>query len=176
MRTIRPAVPADADDPALVARLTHLINAAYAQGERGMWQPGASRTTTDEVATLLRQEGLLLAFDDDRLVGSVAVVRWDDHTAELGMLSADTTLRGQGIGRDLLAAAEAWGRSHGRRSMRLEILTPHGFDHPDKVFLRDWYTRQGYAPESLEPIDERFAHLASLLAVPCDLVVYRKAI
>lgn len=173
MTIVTPGTASHADDPTLVARLVDVVNAAYARGEAGMWHPGATRTTPGEIVDLLRSGRLLLAWQDDALVGSVDVVVWDDTTAELGMVAVHPDHHGEGVGIALMEAAEAWGRAR-RPRMRLEVLTPCA-GHPWKQRLHAWYQRRGYAIAGTEPFDDRFGHLAAALAVPCDLVVFERA-
>ncbi|KAH7031663.1 uncharacterized protein B0I36DRAFT_125468 [Microdochium trichocladiopsis] len=52
--TVSMATPADADDPALVQTLTDIVNAVYVETESEIWGSGFQRTTTDEVARLIR--------------------------------------------------------------------------------------------------------------------------
>ena len=44
-----------ADDAGLVKRLTDLVNEVYDTAERGLWREGATRTTTGELAALIRE-------------------------------------------------------------------------------------------------------------------------
>jgi GNAT superfamily N-acetyltransferase len=90
------------------------------------------------------------------------------------MLVADPEQRGTGIGRALLTFAEDLGRARGRRAMRLELLVPRTWRHPSKEFLTAWYGRCGYRLVRTTTLEESYAHLAPLLATPCDLQIHEK--
>jgi ribosomal protein S18 acetylase RimI-like enzyme len=98
------------------------------------------------------------------VIGSVRVLRIDERTAELGMLSVAPEAFGAGTGRALLRFAE---QVYGTDFMQLELLVPRGARHPDKVRLHAWYSRLGYREISRRNFDE------PLLAEPADLVTYR---
>jgi hypothetical protein len=52
--------------------------------------------------------------------------------------------------------------------MRLEILTPRHWTHPNKEFLRQWYARIGYEPQTTEPFESMYPELVAELATKCD--------
>jgi hypothetical protein len=58
--------------------------------------------------------------------------------------------------------------------MRLELLVPRTWQHPSKEFLKDWYGRRGYRQVRVSALDVDYAHLAPLLATPCDLEIHEK--
>ena len=160
--------------------LAQLINRVYAVAEEGMWQAvdGAPmpRTTTKEVQSLLSKQHLLLARHDESLVGCVCVKMLSPLIAEFGLLVAHPDLRGKGIGRALVVAAEQEARDKGADVMQLELLTPKNWEHPVKAFLHRWYTRIGYVPIRTEPFSQTYAHLAVHLATPCTFTVYHKSL
>jgi GNAT superfamily N-acetyltransferase len=175
MSDVTTRFPADADLGGDVVRhLAGLVNACYDDAESGMWQEPGTRTGPDEIAGLLRDRALILAELDGRVVGSVKVMLMPDGVGEFGMLVADPGQRGRGVGRVLVAAAEDWARRQGCRTMRLELLTPRGWTHPSKEFLRGWYTRLGYVPQRTERFEDEYAHLVPRLATPCDFTVWHK--
>jgi ribosomal protein S18 acetylase RimI-like enzyme len=55
----------------------------------------------------------------------------------LGLLTIHPSLQDRGLGRDLLAAAEAFAREHGAVRMRMTVLNVRGA-------LIAWYERRGY--------------------------------
>jgi len=169
--------PADsADDAALVAAITELINGVYVIAEAGLWVDGARRTDAREIAELIRWEELVVARIGGRLVGVVRVHALDAGTAEFGMLAADPARRGVGIGRALVAFAEGWAAERGFARMQLELLVPTSWQHPSKQLLHDWYSRIGYRVVKTGALGELYPELEPLLATTCDLVVYRKAL
>ena len=119
-----------------------MINAAYADGEQGMWQPGTTRVFEDEVRALLAAGELLVLRRDGELAGCVRVHRVGPATAELGLLSA--ARRDSGVGGELIALAETWARERGLARMRLTLLVPRTGTHPFKARLHAWYSALGY--------------------------------
>ena len=142
--------------------------------EAGLWMEGATRTTADEVAELIRVGQIAAARLRGQIVGSIRVQRFDEETGEFGMLAADPAHRGIGVGRELLRFAERRCHDEGLRVMQLELLVPRDWTHPTKEFLDAWYTRTGYRVARTGTIDEAYPDLAPLLATPCDFVIYRK--
>ncbi|MBF8190191.1 GNAT family N-acetyltransferase [Nonomuraea sp. K274] len=161
-------------EPAVLTRLSDLVNEVYAEAEKGLWRAGATRTSAAEVAEMTLAGQIAVACLGEHIVGCVRIRPIDEHTAEFGMLTADPAHRGQGIGRDLVAFAERRALDSGRRVMRLELLTPRSWTHPSKEFLAGWYTRLGYERTGVNAVDDSYPALAPLLATPCDMVVYRK--
>jgi GNAT superfamily N-acetyltransferase len=171
---IEPA--ASAKDADSVAAVAELINAVYERAEAGLWADRASRTSRQEIAELIAREQIVTARTRDRVVGAVRVHALDGDTAEFGMLAADPAQRGLGIGRALVAFAERWAVENGLGLMQLELLVPTTWDHPSKQFLREWYSRLGYRVVRTGKLQELYPDLAPLLATPCDLLIYRKAL
>eukprot|EP00667_Euglena_gracilis_P021323 EG_transcript_23314 len=169
MEVVVQAAPSPLED-ALADSITALVNAAYEDGERELWQPGHQRTSAAEIRTLAERRQLLLATGGDRLLGSIHV---QVHGSEgsLGMLSVLPSERRAGVGRALIAAAEAHCRAAGCTTMQLELLTPQGWTHPVKHFLDQWYRRIGYVPQGTKSFEGDFA---PLLSGPCDFTRYVK--
>jgi GNAT superfamily N-acetyltransferase len=168
------APAAAAADPALVEELAALVNRAYAVAEDGLWIERTPRTTQKEMADLIAAEQVALAYSDGKVIGAVRVRRLDSGEAEFGMLVADFSHRGQGVGRDLVGFAERWSRDQGIETMQLEILMPRDWSHPSKEFLKAWYGRMGYHPVRTCHLEQSYPDLAPLLATPCDFVIYHK--
>jgi GNAT superfamily N-acetyltransferase len=157
-----------------IKRLTDLINEVYDDAESGMWKRKGTRTTMAEIERLLRTQALILADVDRTLAGSVNVNLLNEGIAEFGMLVSDHKYRGLGIGSALVKHAEKWAREHACHTMRLEILSPRNWKHPSKEFLRQWYSRIGYAPQNTEPLELLHPELVSELATECDFTVWHK--
>jgi GNAT superfamily N-acetyltransferase len=162
--------------PALVGALTELVNKVYADGEKGLWKPGAARTDPAEIASLIERGEIAVARVDGRLVGAVRVRVLDEERGELGMLVAAPEQQGTGIGRELVRYAEQWGRERGLAIMQLELLMPVEWEHPVKEFLRAWYTRIGYRQVSVGDLAEDFPRLAAQLATPCTFLIFHKTL
>ena len=171
---VGPLQPEAVGDAALVERLAELVNGVYAVAERGLWRDGATRTTSDELAEMLRNGELVVAQRNGRVVGSVRVHDVADDVSEFGLLVAAHNERGRGVGRALLDFAEARSRERGLRAMQLELLVPRSGSHPSKEFLRAWYGRRGYRLRRTSSMDAAYPQLAPLLATPCDLEIHEK--
>ncbi|KUI33473.1 GNAT family N-acetyltransferase [Mycobacterium sp. GA-2829] len=167
---------ASADDESVMTRITDLVNAVYAESERGLWREGATRTTLPEVAALTRADQIAIAEDDGRLTGVVCVKRLDADTGEFGMLATNPAVRGRGIGRDLVRFAEQVARAEGCRTMQLELLVPRDWVLESKEFLAAWYARLGYRLHRTGHIDEAYPELAPMLCTATDFRIYRKAL
>ena len=74
----------------------------------------------------------------------------------------------------LIKAAETLCKKHGCSQIRLELLTPAHYSHPEKVWLDKWYRSLGYIKGQPEDFGAHFPHIASLFAVECVLTPYMK--
>jgi GNAT superfamily N-acetyltransferase len=157
-----------------VQRLSDLINDVYDVAESGMWNRKGTRTNPAEIVRLLRARALILAEIDGVLVGSVNVNLLGDGIGEFGMLVSSPDYRGRGTGLALIEHAERWARERGCHTMRLEVLTPRHWTHPQKELLRNWYARIGYTPQATEPFESMHPELVPELATECDYTVWYK--
>ena len=171
---VEPVPPAAADDAALVARLTGIVNAAYEVGEAGIWLPGTERIASGEVMAAIRAGELLGAALDGALVGCARAVMLDATTGEVGLVSAAPEAWGAGVGRALVRAAEERLAARGATEMQLELLVPRGWEQPHKSRLRGWYERLGYRVVRTAPFGAIAAPAASRLAGPAEFLVFRK--
>jgi ribosomal protein S18 acetylase RimI-like enzyme len=130
----RDAAPADVD--ALVA----LVESAYrGESSRAGWTTEAAfldgqRTDRSEVLTVLPH--LLVAEDDDGIVGCCALVPKDSH-AYFGMFAVRPGLQGGGVGSAVLAEAEARARKLGLCRVEMTVLSL-------RSELIAFYERRGY--------------------------------
>lgn len=163
MTTVIRAARAD-DLPALLA----LVQSAY-RGEsakRG-WTHEADlldgqRTDAAALADLLADPTavLLVAEADGSIVGCVEVRAKDANTAYLGMLSVEPARQAGGLGKVLIAAAEAAARADGARTMEMTVISR-------RTELVAYYERRGYALTGEErpfPQDVRFGVPKAALA------------
>lgn len=131
----------DADLPALHA----LVERAY-RGEtaRGGWSHEADlltgpRTSVAELRTFLQAGDSLLVWREGQDVRAcVRLVRLGQDLAYLGMLTVDPLLQGEGLGKRLLAAAEAYAREElGAARMEMQVFSR-------RRELLAFYERRGY--------------------------------
>ncbi|WP_162001772.1 GNAT family N-acetyltransferase [Streptomyces violaceusniger] len=163
-----------AEDLDLMSALTSLINEVYEVAEEGLWAPGTTRTSRQEVTSLTQAGEIMVAWLHDELSGCVRVQQLSAGICEFGMLAAAPKQRGIGVGRELVRCAEQYGREAGLDVMQLELLVPREWSHPSKEFLAAWYERIGYQVFRIGSIDESYPELAPGLATPCDFVIYHK--
>lgn len=131
-----------ADVPAIRA----LVESAYrGDSARGGWTHEADmlsddRTSDEEVAEVIESpdQRIVLAEQDGRLIGSVAITARDRGRAYLGMLAVSPVLQAGGLGRNLIAQAEASARDvFGASVMEMTVISRRGE-------LIAWYERRGY--------------------------------
>jgi N-acetylglutamate synthase-like GNAT family acetyltransferase len=169
-------VPSEAnDDTRLVEELTDLVNRVYAVAEEGLWVDGATRTTAREMRELIADTQIAVATVGGQVAGCVRIDQLDADTGEFGTLAVTPDHRGSGVGGTLVRFAEERSRMHGATTMRLELLVPREWLHPSKELLKAWYTGMGYRLVDTANMDAAYPHLAPLLATPCDLLIYDKA-
>ncbi|MGK5683609.1 GNAT family N-acetyltransferase [Actinoplanes sp. URMC 104] len=176
MTAIVVADPAGAGDAAFVAEVTALVNTVYREGESGIWAGDSPRTDEREVASIVRAGELVVARDGGVLLGVARVQQLPGGEGEAGMLAVRPGRRRAGLGGELIAFAEGWARARGLPVTQLELLWPTQWEHPVKVFLRDWYTRIGYEVVRKGDFAEAYPALAPRLVTPCDFLVLHKAL
>ncbi|OLP59901.1 hypothetical protein BJF93_09870 [Xaviernesmea oryzae] len=114
------AAETDRDYGAAEALLGHFAAWDAAQGGAQGLDPALvlSLFHADEHASALKQKfnnmsaTLLLAYDDDALLGCLGIAPFDEHRMELHSVYVDPAGRGQGIGRRLLASALTFAEQH----------------------------------------------------------------
>jgi GNAT superfamily N-acetyltransferase len=157
-------------DETLAEELAALINLAYAASEGEMFVGSRDRTSSDQVAGLIRAGGVLVARSDGRIVACCAMQARDGGTVELGFMSAAESDWGRGAGRALVAAGEAWAVGRGAQAMQMKLLVPRDGEQPLKARLREWYERLGYTLARTAPFND------ASLAEPAEFLVFRKAL
>jgi GNAT superfamily N-acetyltransferase len=145
------------DVPALVS----VINAAYRVEEFFVAGP---RTSSAEIEGMLRSGGFLLAEAEDGPVAGCVYVGRRGERGYFGLLSVDPALQGRGLGRRLVAAAEARLRDEGHREVEILVVDV-------RTELLPFYEGLGYRRVGEEPFSEGYE-----LRMPCRFVVMRKAL
>lgn len=139
--TIRPATLADI--PALHA----LIESAYrGESSRAGWTTEADlldgqRTDPEDLAEIIADPAqiMLTAWRGDDLVGCVSIADRGQGVGYFGMLSVSPRLQAAGLGRRLVAAAEAELKARfGAHRIRISVF-------PQRESLIAWYERLGYS-------------------------------
>ena len=127
-----------------VPALTELINRAYLVEESFV---EGDRTTAREIAAIVAQGQFLVLDDaDGGLVAAVQVEITADR-GYIGMLSVDPDHQGSGLGKRMVAVAEALCSAMGCSSMILRVVNI-------REELPPWYRRLGYSEAGTSP----FAH------------------
>jgi GNAT superfamily N-acetyltransferase len=168
--------PSAARDAALVDRLAGLINSVYVVAESGLWRDGRLRTTASELAELIEAREIAVAGRGGEVAGVVHIHDVAADTSEFAMLATAPEARGHGVGRALVAFAEAEGSRRGLRAMQLSLLVPREWTHPNKAFLKQWYDRLGYRLLRTTTMAAEYPHLETFLATPCDLEIHEKSL
>ena len=119
---------------------------------------------------------LLLAVTDSEICGCIHLEPMNGVMAKFKMLVANPKFKGQGIGSMLVNYAEEVARVNGANKMQLELLVPTGFSHPDKAFLKNWYTRIGYQKITEHAVDYADAGLSEFLKTGCVAEIYHKVL
>jgi GNAT superfamily N-acetyltransferase len=139
--TFRAAVPADV--PAVV----RLVESAYrGEASKRGWTTeadllGGQRTDPESVAGMVAAAGsrVELGFDaEGALAACVNLKEEADGSLYVGMLAVDPARQAGGLGKELLARAEAFARERGLRRLRMTVI-----DRRPELIA--YYERRGYA-------------------------------
>ena len=140
MINIRPAAPAD------LSALLALVQRAYrGEAARAGWTHEADlldgqRTDADALGAALASpsERIVLAEEDEALIGCVQVTDKSAGLASLGLLSVDPARQAGGLGRRLIAAAEQAAReAFASTAVEMTVIA-------QRAELIAWYERRGY--------------------------------
>jgi predicted N-acetyltransferase YhbS len=107
--------------PDEAAALVALLQRAFGE-YRGKLRPesGALLETADTIRAAMRSATILVAERQGRILGCVSVRRKDD-SAYAGRLAVEPMERGIGVGRALMAQAEALARQLGADRLRVDV-------------------------------------------------------
>jgi len=110
-----------AAQPNEAAAIVALLQRAFGE-YRGKLRPesGALQETPDTIRAVMKTGTILLAERGGRILGCVSVRRKDD-CAYAGRLAVEPMERGIGVGRALVAAAEALARQMGSDRLRVDV-------------------------------------------------------
>jgi len=153
-------------------RMHGILQHAYAVTEVEIWGENYSRMSLEEFISLVKKGEIILAKINNETVGSIHVYPLSKDVYAFGLLSADFTKKGLGIGRSLISAAEEFAKNN-------EILKPRDFEVPVKLILHDWYERLGYTYITSMLFEERKPNKtekAKQLKVPSVFDCYEKSL
>ena len=128
-----------------IEELINLVNSAYrGESSKKGWTTEAHlldgiRTNQQSIQSQIQRPGaiMLTATDkDNRLVGCVYLEQ-QGHQLYLGMLTVAPDIQSKGIGKQLMAAAEKYGREINCTSITMTVIDI-------REELIDWYKRKGY--------------------------------
>lgn len=125
-------------------RLYDLMIYAYEQTETEIWGDNYKRMSREEYQAIMDSPYFHIAYIEDKIVGSVYYYPIHGSTFGFGLLNADFSESGKGIGKALIASIEEAAKLEGADTMQLEILRPESIDVPFKNQLAKWYKKQGY--------------------------------
>lgn len=129
-----------------IESLNALVNSAYrGESSKKGWTTeaeflGGQRTDTQGILALIEKKDscLLVLESHERILASVHVEKKSSHSAYLGMLTVSPELQGQGLGKNLMKAAENFAKENWRsREMEMTVITI-------REELLNWYLRHGY--------------------------------
>jgi len=150
---IRTAREDEAEELARLISLAYRVEDFFKIGDR-----------TNRIDVLKRMKtGDFLVLEDDRqaIAGCVYVTRTKD-VGYFGMLSIDPARQGQGLARQLIAAAETHCRNAGCREMELEVVNL-------RTELPPFYRRFGYVEAGIRPFTD-----TEQASRPCHFIVMTK--
>lgn len=167
---ISPATPTDAPQISLI------VNGAYrGESARKGWTTEADlldgqRTDPESLQSMMQSTGsTILKYENaaGTIIGCVYLQQKGD-ALYLGMLTVDPGLQGSGIGKELLKAAEEYGREVGCKKVTMTVISV-------RHELISWYERHGYVITGEKqpfPTDPKFG----LPRRPLEFIVMEKAI
>jgi GNAT superfamily N-acetyltransferase len=139
--------------------LARLISLAYRVED--FFKIGDRTDRTDVLKRMTTGDFLVLEDDENTIAGCVYVTRNHD-VGYFGMLSIDPARQGQGLGRQLIAAAEDYCRRAGCHEMELEVVNL-------RTELPPFYRRFGYAEAGTRPFTD-----TEQASRPCHFIVMTK--
>src|SRR5690606_25276554 len=123
---------------------------------------GGARVTAADVVPLVDAGECLVLADASGVVGCIHVSTTGGQ-GYFGMLAVAPGRQGQGLGRRLIAEAEARARTAGCTTMRIMVVNL-------RTDLLAFYERLGYTPTATEPYTHR------RVLQPCHFVVMEKSL
>jgi len=167
---------ATTSDKKYVNSLVEMINKVYLKSEGDIWIEGHNRISQERLTEVIQNKELLIAIHQNKICGCIHLEKMDQNHYKFKMLVTNPKFKGKGLGSLLVNFAEQQVKELGASTMQLELLVPTEFEHPDKVFLTNWYTRIGYEKVGEHDVDYVHQGISQFLKTPCKAVVYQKKI
>lgn len=159
-----------------MVHIKNLVNRVYKIAEKGLYAPGTDRTSVEETKEFTRNGEIAVARLNRKIVGCIRIRRLDETIGEFGMLAVDSPYQKNGIGRELIRFAEQHFQKDRFHKIQLELLVPVTCTHPDKVFVKNWYTRIGYTPVNRVSVKDLYPKFSDALVKPCEFIVFQKSL
>lgn len=144
--SIRPATAADEATLVDLARRLTAFDGLPRWRQPGEISSADARAMIAAVATASEANEVFIAERDGVVVGCLHMLTMTDffgrHHAHISVIATTEAAEGTGVGKALLAEAEAWARRRGT-----SLLTLNVFDSNTRA--RRFYERAGFAPETL---------------------------
>jgi GNAT superfamily N-acetyltransferase len=151
--TTRPAEPDEAPALARLISLAYRVEDFFKIGDR---------TDAADVRARMKEGAFLVLEDDEGAIAGCVYVTRHDYVGYFGMLSIDPARQGQGLGSQLIEAAEAHCRDSGCREMELEVVNL-------RTELPPYYRRFGYVERGTRPFTD-----TERASRPCHFIVMSK--
>ena len=169
--TLRIATEIDESKAEFIA---DIVNKVYKESEGKIWIDEHTRTSKNRILNTIHAKELILALKNDKFYGCIHLERINETKFRFKMLVANPEYKRTGIGSKLVTYAEQQAKNAGANRMQLELLVPTDFEHNDKIFLTNWYTRIGYQYISEHNVDYVHQGISKLLKTGCVAKVYEK--
>jgi ribosomal protein S18 acetylase RimI-like enzyme len=134
-------------------RTLHPCTAHHAEGLALLWERcGLTRPWNDPATDITLAlagptSAILGVFDGEALIGS-AMVGYDGHRGWVYYVAVDPDRRGEGLGRALMEASEAWLKALG--APKLQFMVRH-----DNAVALGFYERLGYEVQATTVLGRR---------------------
>lgn len=125
-------------------QLYQIVIDAYARTEREVWGENYVRVSRAQFQQHIADGEIIAAFIDNEIVGGVRVFELEDHVWSFSLLGASTSVKGKGVGRQLINAVEKHALANFAKTIRIEVLRAQDIPVASKVILHQWYERLGY--------------------------------
>ena len=103
----------------------------------------------DAVLALAAPSSTILAGRLGEMLAATAMVGFDGHRAWVYYLGVSPALPGQGYGRAMMEACEAWARARG--APKIQLMVRH-----DNAAASGFYAALGYTADSVQVLAKRF--------------------